>query len=104
MPFDPFGFSTDVADSIFSAAGLGPCEHDVVPLTFNMGNIKDEGTWKLGMIVHLAKLLEAAKSDPAILDRTRDAFAAHADGSGMVNGAGDFVANGRFRTMVAHKL
>ena len=49
------------------------------------------------------KILELAGSDPTVLDRVPELFAARAAESGMVNAAGEFVADGRFRTMVAAK-
>jgi SAM-dependent methyltransferase len=103
LPFDPFGFSKEVSDAMFAEAGLGAVKHEVVPLDFNMGDVNDDQTWKLGMIIHLAKILEMAGSDPTVIGRVKGAFATRCREEGLLTASGELAMVGHFRTMTAVK-
>ena len=109
MPFDPLGFNSAVANPILTAAGFdlggaAAAHHDQVlniPMAF--GNVDDERTWKLGLIMYLPLLMERAGSDPEIYDKAQAAFARAGRARGFVNPEGGFEFTFPFRMLAAVK-
>ena len=78
LPIDVLQVSEGRADPMWPAAGLAPAagHNEIVPLEMSMGDVGGEDTWKLGMIMFMAKLgeMQAAGTHGDVFVKAKAAF------------------------------